>query len=75
MFTARGKDKGREAWHIVLVEKNLLESFRETVSSGIVDVAKFGYVIKSGWGNDPPDDIIKLLKKKLMVDCICYIPA
>ena len=63
VFTVRGKDKGRQAWHIVLVEKDLLERFRETVSSGTVDVAKFGYVIKSGWGKDPPDDIIKLLKK------------
>ena len=63
VFTVRGKDKGRQAWHIVLVEKDLLESFRETVNSGTVDVAKFGYVIKSGWGKDPPDDIINLLKK------------
>ena len=63
VFTVRGKDKGREAWHIVLVEKDLLKSFHETVSSGTVDVAKFGYVIKSGWGRDPPDDLIKLLKK------------
>ena len=48
VFTVRGKDKGREAWHIVLVEKDLLEGFKEKVSSGTVDVAKFGYIIKSG---------------------------
>ena len=23
-----------------------------------VDVAKSGYVIKSGWGKDPPDDVV-----------------
>ena len=63
VFTVRGKDKGREAWHIVLVEKDLLEGFKENVSSGTVDVAKFGHVIKSGWGKDPPDDIINKLKK------------
>jgi len=59
IFTVRGTDKGRKAWHLVLVERKLLESFHETVATGNVDVAKFGYVIKSGWGKDPPDDICK----------------
>lgn len=59
IFTVRGKDRGRQAWHLVLVERKLLDSFREKVATGNIDVAKFGYVIKSGWGEDPPADVLK----------------
>ena len=63
IFTVRGTDRGRKAWHLVLVEQELLEAFREKVSTGNIDVAKYGYVIKSGWGKDPPDDISDTIKK------------
>ena len=51
MYTVHGTDRGWDAWHIVLVERKLLEAFCEKVSTGSIDVAKYGYVIKSGWGN------------------------
>ena len=63
VFTVRGTERGRKAWHIVLVERELLDAFREKVSTGNIDVAKYGYVIKSGWGKDPPDDILDKIKK------------
>lgn len=63
VYTVRGKDKGREAWHYVLVKKELEEIFRETVDTGTVDVAQFGFVIKSGWGKDPPEDLAKNIEK------------
>ena len=59
LFTVRREDRGCNAWHIVLVERELLESFHEKLASGNIDVANYGYVIKSGWGKNPPDDIIK----------------
>ena len=57
-----GTDKGREAWHYVLVEKELEKEFSAQVATTL-GVAKFGYVIKSGWGKDPPDDVQKAIKK------------
>jgi len=59
IFTVRGTDRGQKAWHLVLVERKMLDSFHEKVATGNIDVANFGYVIKSGWGKDPPDDVIK----------------
>ena len=59
----RGKDKGRPAWHYVLVERELEEEFVKAINAGTVDVAKFGYVIRCGWGEDPPDDIHKAIDK------------
>ena len=63
LYTVRGTDKGRKAWHLVLVERELLEDFNEKVNTGNIDVAKYGYVIKSGWGKDPPDDMLDTIKK------------
>ena len=51
----RGKDRGRAAWHYVLVKKHLLSLYRKRIKGGSVDVADFGAVLRSGWGKDPPD--------------------
>ena len=59
----RGKDKGRKAWHYVLIEKDLEEDFSEKVATGTVNVAEYGHVIESGWGDDPPSDLVNNLKK------------
>ena len=63
IYTVRGTDRGRKAWHLVLVERQLREDFFKNVSTGTIDVAKYGYVIKSGWGENPPDDILDKIKK------------
>ena len=57
IYLVRGKDKGRQAWHYVLVDEGQENAFKEKVASGTVDVAVYGKVIKSGWGKDPPDDV------------------
>ena len=60
----RGKDNGRAAWHYVLVDKELEENFNEAVAStGTVNVAKYGFVIHSGFGKDPPEDFVDKLKR------------
>ena len=60
----RGKDKGRAAWHYVLVKKHLLGLFLKRVKGGRVNVAEFGDILQSGWGKDPPKDTTnKILKK------------
>ena len=40
----RGKDRGREAWHYVLVKKHLLSLFRKRIKGGSLDEADFGAV-------------------------------
>ena len=58
VYLVRGKDKGREAWHYVLVKRNLLPIFLKHTQGGTVDVAKFGTILFSGWGKDPPPEIV-----------------
>lgn len=57
VFLVRGKDRGKAAWHYVLVNEGLKEEFRTKIATGNIDVAKYGYVVCSGWGENPPDDI------------------
>ena len=63
LYLVRGKHEGREAWHYVLVERDLIDDFEEKVRSGTVNVSDYGYVIKSGWGKDPPVDIVDKINK------------
>ena len=57
LFLVRGKDKGKAAWHYVLVDKSKLSLFHKKVDGDSLDVADFGAVIKSGWGKDPPKEV------------------
>ena len=55
----RGKDRGRPAWYIVLLHDDAenIKAFHEAFASGHVDVAHYGLILKSGWGEDPsPED-------------------
>ena len=69
VYLVRGKDKGRPAWHYVLVEKEKEQEFKSQVQTGTVDVAKFGKVLHSGWGEDPP----KQKKKEINDQCTQYL--
>ena len=63
LFTIRGQDREWDAWHIILVKRELLDDFCKKIDSERIDVGDYGYVIKSGWGRDPPDDVIKKIRQ------------
>ena len=63
IYLVRGKDRGKQAWHYVLVKKALLPLFLRRTKGGSLDVADFGRVLKSGWGKDPPEDIRKSIRE------------
>ncbi|XP_013402487.1 ankyrin-1 [Lingula anatina] len=64
VYLVRGKDRGRPAWHYVLVKRKLLADFLIKTKGGSIDVADYGEVLYSGWGKDPPDDIVKKITDK-----------
>ena len=61
VFKVRGNDRGRQAWRVVLLSsksEEYKEQFLEKLKSSTVDaVPNWGYVIESGWGEDPPQSI------------------
>lgn len=64
VYLVRGKDNGIDAWHYVFVAKNKLPLFLKKVDSGSIDVAEYGNVLYSGWGQDPSQDIIDKVKEQ-----------
>ena len=65
IYFVRGTDRGKPAWHYVLADKHLLGLFLKKTNGGSVDVADFGTVLCSGWGQNPPAGTInQILKEK-----------
>lgn len=64
VFLVRGTDRGRNAWHYVLVDKEKESDFSAKVKTGTIDVANFGKVLHSGWGKDPPDSMRRKIKMR-----------
>lgn len=59
VYLVRGKDGSRAAWHYVRVERLKLPQFLKRVESGSLDIAEFGAVLYSGWGDAPPSDVME----------------
>ena len=67
VYLVRGKDKGKPAWHYAIVDKEKVEQFKAAVAAGTVDVAKYGKIICSGWGENPPKEKTKQVNDQFTV--------
>ena len=66
VYLIRGKDRSKQAWHYVLVDEDKVEAFKSKISSGTIDVADYGKVLKSGWGENPPKDISRKIDLRFL---------
>ncbi|WCR53509.1 MAG: hypothetical protein PG981_000531 [Wolbachia endosymbiont of Ctenocephalides orientis wCori] len=64
IYLVRGKDRGKSAWHYVLVDKDKREMFLAKSRTGAMDVADYGEILYSGWGEDPPQDIVDKINEE-----------
>ncbi|APR98296.1 hypothetical protein [Wolbachia endosymbiont of Folsomia candida] len=64
IYLVRGKDRGKSAWHYVLVDKEKREMFLAKSRTGSMDVADYGEILYSGWGEDPPQDIVDKINEE-----------
>jgi hypothetical protein len=64
VYLVRGKDAGRAAWHYVLIDKMKLPLFKQKLKSGSLDVSEYGKILYSGWGENPPEEIMEEIKKQ-----------
>lgn len=73
LYIIRGKDKGRSAWHYILVPYDHVASLRGQRSGDTLDITKYGRVIEyrdengtlqklSEWGQDPPKETQKWIE-------------
>jgi hypothetical protein len=62
-YQVMGKDtSGRTAWYFVLVYKNKVKQFLKHKQGDGYDLADYGFIISSGYGEFVPEDVIAMLK-------------
>ena len=62
----RGQDRGHRAWHVILVvddEKSVVEFF-DRLGGEQVNAKEYGRILKSGWGEDVPNEVMESLLNK-----------
>jgi len=64
VYLVRGKDSGKPLWHYVLVDANKLPIFLKKIEGGSLDVADYGKVLYSGWGENPPEEVKIFIEEK-----------
>ncbi|MGL9732511.1 MAG: hypothetical protein ACR5KW_00470 [Wolbachia sp.] len=64
IYLVRGKDRGRSAWHYVLVDNDKREMFLAKSRTGSMDVADYGEILYSGWGEDPSKEIVDKINEE-----------
>ena len=75
VFLVRGKDNDRPVWHYVLLADydDAVRSSREKMRRESINVEECGQIIESGWGQDPPEDVVIKLQEKyggVNYDCL-----
>ena len=70
IYLVRGVDHGRPAWHYVLLidDEETLRIFKEKTQGSeagkhAIDVSKYGQVLKSGFGKEPPNEVTDWIHK------------
>jgi tetratricopeptide (TPR) repeat protein len=64
VFLIRGKDSGRAAWHYILVAQDKLSLFKQKLGTGNIDVSEYCKILYSGWGENPPPEIVETVKNQ-----------
>jgi hypothetical protein len=62
----RGEDNGKKAWHYVFLhdDEAMQEQYEAKLKAGTIDLADYGTVFKSGWGEDPPEELRRAIERR-----------
>lgn len=63
IFLVRGECDNRPVWHYVQVDKLKLPLYKRAVTTDSIDVADYGKVLASGWGEEPPESVKKRIEE------------
>lgn len=71
LFLVRSGDN--LSWHYIILDDNedKKKKFLAQARIGVVDLADYGQVLKSGWGKDPPSKVAKEIVKEYFISENC----
>ena len=67
IFIVHDTDRGRRAWHYLLVDEDKLDAYNAVFSDGSKPsgtMGKYGQILYSGWGEDPPKDVQRKIRMR-----------
>ena len=66
IYLVKGTDKGRDAWYYVLLfdDEENISNFKEALQDKIINLEKYGKILHSGFGKEPPNEVTEKLHKK-----------
>lgn len=68
-FQVNGKDTtGRVAWYFIIVDPDKRKEFQARKLGDSYDLADYGKIIASGYGDSVPDDVKEMLREKYGFD-------
>ncbi len=68
-YQVMGKDTtNRTAWYFILVDKDKKEQFLGHKPGDSYDLADYGKIVASGYGDEVPEDVKEMLKEKYGFD-------
>jgi len=68
IYNLLGNDRGRKTWYFVLIERANLRNFLRDMKNDSTNLELYGKIIESGYGETPPEDIVKSIKKKYLCE-------
>ena len=58
-----GEDHTKQsAWYFVRVEATKIRAFLKAISGGEIDLEKFGAILESGYGKEPPYSVLERMR-------------
>lgn len=64
LYLVRGKADGIPCWHYILVDKQKLPMFKIRVKTNQIELADYGQILESGWGENPSEEIQAKIKQQ-----------
>jgi hypothetical protein len=55
---------GQKAWYYLLIAKGKALLFQDAFASGNLRLSEYGKIIASGYGEEPPEELIAKLKEE-----------
>lgn len=68
IYLVKGVDDGRNAWYYVLVDRLKVNLFLKALNDDIIHLEKYGKILYSAYGDEPPKDVTDALKDEYGID-------
>lgn len=68
IYLVKGMDNKRKAWYYVLVERLKVSLFLKALKADRINLEEYGKILYSAYGEEPPAEITKKLKKEYGIE-------